>query len=66
MSETEGAIYSPPKEGLPYLVVTYSDGAWTAQPTGTRAEARVLLARRTRKIKAPLIAADGVVGLVQQ
>ena len=64
MSDAEGAIYSPPKEGLPYLVVTFTDGDWKAQPTSTRSEARVLLARRTRRAKAQ--AEEVVVRLAQQ
>jgi hypothetical protein len=51
MDDSEGAIYVPPKDGLPYLVVTYAEGGWSAQPTTTRSEARVLLARRTRRSK---------------
>jgi hypothetical protein len=51
MDDSEGAIYVPPKDGLPYLVVTYAEGGWKAQPTSTRSEARVLLARRTRRTK---------------
>jgi hypothetical protein len=51
MDNSEGAIYVPPKDGLPYLVVTYAEGGWNAQPTSTRSEARVLLASRTRRTK---------------
>ena len=51
MDDSKGAIYVPPKDGLPYLVVTYAEGGWNAQPTNTRSEARVLLARRTRRAK---------------
>ena len=64
MSDGEGAIYSPPKEGLPYLVVTFTDGDWKAHATSTRSEARVLLARRTRRAKAQ--AEEVVVRLAQQ
>lgn len=47
--ETKGAIYAPPpKSGLPFLVVTFEDGGLKANPARTRAEARALLARRTR------------------
>jgi len=52
MDESEGAIYIPPKNGLPFLVVTFANGDMHAQPTTTRSEARVLLARRTRRAKA--------------
>ena len=41
MDESEGAIYVPPKDGLPFLVVTFADGDMQAQPTSTRSEARV-------------------------
>jgi hypothetical protein len=61
MDDSEGAIYVPPKDGLPYLVVTYAEGSWKAQPTSTRSEARVLLARRTRRSKlAAHVAAEPV------
>lgn len=53
MDDTEGAIYTPPKNGLPFLVVTFSDGDMQTQTTKTRSEARVLLAKRTRRIRAP-------------
>lgn len=66
MSDGEGAIYSPPRDGLPYLVVTYTDGDWKAQPTSTRSEARVILARRTRRAKTQAGADDQVVRLVAQ
>lgn len=39
------AIYSPPKEGLPHLVVAIKDGEITAfVPAGSRDEARAILA----------------------
>ena len=60
MDDSEGAIYVPPKDGLPYLVVTYAEGGWKAQPTTTRSEARVLLARRTRGAKLAARAAEPV------
>jgi hypothetical protein len=66
MSEAQGAIYAPPKDGLPYLVVTYADGGWKAQPTLTRSEARVLLAKRTRHAKAAAPPSEGVVRLGQR
>ena len=53
MDDTEGAIYTPPKNGLPFLVVTFSDGDMQTQTTKTRSEARVLLAKRTRRKRAP-------------
>ena len=52
MDESEGAIYVPPKAGLPFLVVTFAEGAMSARPTSTRSEARILLSReRTRRAK---------------
>lgn len=39
------AIYSPPKEGLPHLVVAVRDGEVTAfMPASSRDEARAILA----------------------
>lgn len=64
MDDSEGAIYIPPKDGLPYLVVTYVDGEWRAQPTTTRSEARVLLAKRRRR--APVRMVEEPVRLVAQ
>ena len=51
MSDSDGAIYPPPKEGLPFLVVTFADGAVKTQAAATRAEARVLLASRIRRAR---------------
>ncbi len=45
MNEDDGVIYVPPKEGLPYLVVTVSGDTVSAQPVNTRTEARSLLSR---------------------
>jgi hypothetical protein len=53
MDDSEGAIYTPPKNGLPFLVVTFSDGDMQTQTTKTRSEARALLARRTRRRRLP-------------
>lgn len=66
MDDSEGAIYVPPKDGLPYLVVTFADGSFRAQPTSTRSEARVLLAQRTRRARVPARPADEPVRLVKQ
>jgi hypothetical protein len=50
MEESKGAIYAPPKAGLPFLVVTFAGEAMSAKPTATRSEARILLTReRTRR-----------------
>ncbi len=51
MSDTTGAIYTPPKSGLPFLVVTFSDGTIHTQTAANRAEARALLAQRTRPMR---------------
>jgi hypothetical protein len=47
--ETNGAIYVPPKSGLPFIVVTFGDGGMRTETVASRAEARALLARRTRR-----------------
>ena len=53
MDDAKGAIYVPPKNGLPFLVVTFSGGDMQTQATNTRSEARVLLTKRTRRARAP-------------
>lgn len=53
MNDTMGAIYSPPKTGLPFLVVTFADGAMQTQTAASRSEARALLASKTRRVPAP-------------
>src|SRR5271170_6418458 len=40
------AVYDPPEEGLPYLVVSVIGGAREAFPAKTRAEAEALLTER--------------------
>ncbi len=45
MTEEDDAIYVPPRDGLPYLVVTMSSDGFAAQPVNTRTEARTLLSR---------------------
>jgi hypothetical protein len=53
MNEDNGAIYAPPKPGLPYLVVTVNDDGVSAQPVSTRVEARALLSRvRLQQVRA--------------
>ena len=51
MDDTTGAIYVPPKNGLPFLVVTFADGAVHTQTAASREEARVLLAKRARRMQ---------------
>jgi hypothetical protein len=51
MDDAKGAIYTPPKGGLPFLVVTFKDGELKTKTAKTRAEARVLLAGETRRPK---------------
>ncbi|HVZ13021.1 MAG TPA: hypothetical protein VG894_01040 [Bauldia sp.] len=46
-----GAIYVPPKSGLPFLVVTFAEGGMRTEMAGSRAEARALLAQRTRRAR---------------
>ena len=40
MTDATSTIYPPPRPGLPYLVVTFAEGAVVAQPAETRVEAR--------------------------
>ena len=51
MDQAEGAIYPPPKDGLPFLVVTFAGGDIRTQSRPQRrSEARMLLSReRVRK-----------------
>jgi hypothetical protein len=49
MDEHEAAIYEPPKNGLPFLVVTFSKDGMSTQKAETRAEARVILTRHQVK-----------------
>jgi hypothetical protein len=51
MDDSHDAIYAPPKSGLPFLVVTFSGGDMRTQPTKTRSEARMLLAKRMRRAR---------------
>lgn len=66
MDDSEGAIYVPPKDGLPFLVVTFANGDMQAQPTTTRSEARVILARRTRRANLSPRSADGASRVAEQ
>lgn len=52
---TSHAIYSPPKKGLPYLIVTIANGEITGfTPAQSRAEARLIIAsRQSSKSKTP-------------
>ncbi len=45
MDDFQGTIYAPPKEGLPFLVVTFTKDGISTQAAQTRSEARVLLSR---------------------
>jgi hypothetical protein len=51
MRDATGAIYVPPKSGLPFLVVTFQDGGMRTETAASRSEARALLARRTRGVE---------------
>jgi hypothetical protein len=67
MKEDDGAIYVPPKDGLPYLVVTVSGGDVSAQPVSTRAEARALLSRvRLQQVRARERGRDSLERTIQQ
>jgi len=61
MDEHHGAIYVPPANGLPYLVVTVTSDGVVARPAQTRAEARILLSReRLARARAGQRGHDGV------
>ena len=45
MDDFQGTIYAPPKDGLPFLVVTFTKDGISTQPAQTRSEARMLLSR---------------------
>jgi hypothetical protein len=63
MDQAEGAIYPPPKDGLPFLVVTFANGDIRTQATASRSEARMLLARqRTRNGRRDDATAEPVAG----
>jgi hypothetical protein len=52
MDDFQGTIYPPPKDGLPFLVVTFTKDGMTTQQAQTRSEARVLLSRdRARRAR---------------
>lgn len=52
MDEFQGTIYEPPKDGLPFLVVTFTKDGISTQQAQTRSEARMLLSRdRARRAK---------------
>ena len=52
MDDFQGTIYAPPKDGLPFLVVTFTKDGISTQQAKTRAEARFLLSRdRVRHLK---------------
>ena len=45
MDDFQGTIYAPPRDGLPFLVVTFTKDGISTQPAQTRSEARVMLSR---------------------
>ena len=45
MDDIQGTIYAPPKDGLPFLVVTFTKDGISTQQASTRSEARMLLSR---------------------
>ena len=48
MDDFQGTIYAPPKDGLPFLVVTFTKDGISTEPAQTRSEARLLLSRNRR------------------
>jgi hypothetical protein len=53
-SQSHSAIYPPPREGLPFLVVTFTDGEMTAfMPVESRDTARAMLAAQSGKKNPP-------------
>ncbi len=65
MADATGVIYSPPKTGLPFLVVTFADGAIHTQTAASRSEARALLASRTRRPALSAIGGDKPAGVAK-
>jgi hypothetical protein len=58
MKSGQGAIYTPPRSGLPFLVVSFTASGVLATPATTRLEARVIAskqhtARGTRAASSP-------------
>jgi hypothetical protein len=52
MTATTSTIYPPPRPGLPYLVVTFTDsGDVEASPAANRVEARTTALRRNIPLK---------------
>ncbi len=52
MDDFHGTIYTPPRDGLPFLVVTFTKDGISTQQAQTRSEARVLLSRdRARRAR---------------
>ncbi len=45
MDDIQGTIYAPPRDGLPFLVVTFTKDGISTQQAQTRSEARMLLSR---------------------
>ncbi len=52
MDDFHGTIYAPPKDGLPFLVVTFTKDGISTQQAQTRSEARMMLSRdRARRAR---------------
>jgi hypothetical protein len=66
MDDATGAIYVPPKNGLPFLVVTFSEGGILTQTAASRSEARVMLAKRTRRARPSDLKTEAVAGAAKQ
>jgi hypothetical protein len=59
MSKTEGVIYRPPHEGLPYLAVVFMDDRILAcQPTSSPEEGEAILASIMRDLPAIVVQAN--------
>lgn len=66
MGDATGVIYSPPKTGLPFLVVTFADGAIHTQTAASRSEARAMLASKTRRAPLSALGGDNPAGVAKQ
>ena len=66
MGDATGVIYSPPKTGLPFLVVTFADGAIHTQTAASRSEARAVLASKTRRRPLPAMGGEEPAGVAKQ
>ena len=47
----ETVLYEPPKDGLPYLVVTFTPNGIEVETTNSRTEARAMIAKRAAQLR---------------